>query len=290
MPEQNRPVREFMTALPHTVEVTSSVSAASQRMTALGVRHLPVVDDKGLVGVLSDRDIQLVTGVAKVAPDQVRVGDVMEPNPITATPDTPLAEVVRGMAESKMSSAIVKNDSGIQGILTTSDLMDVFSMFLLGLPTHRGMDPAQSEVRSRILAEHRVLRRLLTQSDALAARVQQGNTDATAQLQAQCRELLRTLGRHLDLEDKLLAPALENTDAFGEERSKQMLAGHSLQREVLSAALKELDQADQNAHKVADDVRELIRDIRADMKSEEETLLHKDLLRDDIVSIDASGD
>jgi CBS domain-containing protein len=53
-----RPVSEFMTPDPETLEVGAKLAFALQRMDVGGYRHLPIVDDAGtLTGVISVRDI-----------------------------------------------------------------------------------------------------------------------------------------------------------------------------------------------------------------------------------------
>jgi CBS domain-containing protein len=48
----------FMSADPATVTADEDVSVVAIKMMALGIRHLPVVDDKGIpVGLISARDL-----------------------------------------------------------------------------------------------------------------------------------------------------------------------------------------------------------------------------------------
>jgi CBS domain-containing protein len=48
---------ECMTQGPRTIAADEAASTAVERMIDLGVRHLPVVDDSGVVGVISARDL-----------------------------------------------------------------------------------------------------------------------------------------------------------------------------------------------------------------------------------------
>ena len=50
-------VEEWMSKDPATIEAVSSVPAAIERMLEGGFRHLPVLDDGALVGVVSLRDL-----------------------------------------------------------------------------------------------------------------------------------------------------------------------------------------------------------------------------------------
>ena len=54
----DRPVSDFMTQNPHTLEANAKLVFALQRMDVGGYRHLPIVDDEGeLTGIVSVRDI-----------------------------------------------------------------------------------------------------------------------------------------------------------------------------------------------------------------------------------------
>lgn len=54
----DRPVSEFMTPTPQTLEANAKLVFALQRMDVGGYRHLPIVDDEGkLTGIVSVRDI-----------------------------------------------------------------------------------------------------------------------------------------------------------------------------------------------------------------------------------------
>ena len=54
----DRPVSDFMTPSPQTLEANAKLVFALQRMDVGGYRHLPIVDDEGqLTGIVSVRDI-----------------------------------------------------------------------------------------------------------------------------------------------------------------------------------------------------------------------------------------
>ena len=54
----DRPVSEYMTTNPQTLEGTAKIAFAVQRMDLGGYRHLPIVGDEGqLTGIISVRDI-----------------------------------------------------------------------------------------------------------------------------------------------------------------------------------------------------------------------------------------
>lgn len=55
--DQLRPVRDFMTTNPETVRTTDSLAFALHKMDAGGYRHLPVLAEGKVVGVVSVRDM-----------------------------------------------------------------------------------------------------------------------------------------------------------------------------------------------------------------------------------------
>lgn len=87
------------------------------------LRHLPVAVDGKLIGVVSDRDLNLVQTLAYAPPDAITVEDAMTPDPYAPTPDTPLVEVVRVMVDRKIGSAVVVDAGEIVGIFTATDAM-----------------------------------------------------------------------------------------------------------------------------------------------------------------------
>ena len=69
-----------MTTCPHTIEPDATVSEARNRMIEIGARHLPVVRDGRLVGILSDRDVELCESLlvdTPHRPDAPKVGEAM---------------------------------------------------------------------------------------------------------------------------------------------------------------------------------------------------------------------
>jgi acetoin utilization protein AcuB len=55
-------VADVMTPEPVTIESVSSLDRALELMDRLDIRHLPVLEDGRLAGILSDRDVLEATG------------------------------------------------------------------------------------------------------------------------------------------------------------------------------------------------------------------------------------
>lgn len=100
---------------------------ANALMQDLRVRHLPVVEDGKLSGILSNEDVLLhaipdVDGTPEVPP--IPVADVMTEAPITCTPDTSAAAIAAVMLGQKIDAVpIVNNDGALVGLVTSADLL-----------------------------------------------------------------------------------------------------------------------------------------------------------------------
>jgi len=112
-------VSRFMTVHPVTIDRGSTLAVARRLMQAHEIRHLPVTGDGHLVGILSERDVQLLAST--LDPEATRVDQAMTSNPFIVTGDTALDEITEIMAEQKYSSVIVMGREGVEGIFTAVD-------------------------------------------------------------------------------------------------------------------------------------------------------------------------
>ena len=118
-------VKDHMTHSPDTVSESDSVREALDRMRNERVRHLPVLRDKLVVGILSDRDIKW--GMSFGMPETLLVGEVMTPDPFIISPECSLEEVVFNMVDRRIGAAVVCETSGeLRGIFTTIDALRAF--------------------------------------------------------------------------------------------------------------------------------------------------------------------
>ncbi|HPO17969.1 MAG TPA: CBS domain-containing protein [Rubrivivax sp.] len=118
-------VEEYTTPNPVTAELDMPIGDVQQLMREHGVRHLPVVRDGRVLGVISDRDVRVVLGLSTEHRHQVRAGDIMAPQPLTVNAAAPLDEVAYAMSERKVGSAIVNDENGeFLGIFTATDALN----------------------------------------------------------------------------------------------------------------------------------------------------------------------
>jgi len=116
-------VKRYMTTSPHSIGLAQNLEHAHKVMREHHIRHLPVLDGGTLVGVLSDRDLHLIETLRDVDPKRVTVEEAMTLVVYAVSPDAPLDEVSKEMAEHKYGCAIVFDHGKVVGVFTTTDGM-----------------------------------------------------------------------------------------------------------------------------------------------------------------------
>lgn len=133
-------VREIMTRDVTTLNHDATLLDAALLLRSCGYRHLPVVDEGRLVGLLSDRDVQRASPsmFGDISPEEYNrvfettpVTKVMARDPATVKPNTPIKEVVQLMHDQKFGSVpIVEGNNKLVGIVTTTDLLGILNKLL----------------------------------------------------------------------------------------------------------------------------------------------------------------
>jgi CBS domain-containing protein len=105
------------------VRPEDSLAVATEIMWSSQVRHLPVLRDGEVVGLLSERDI-FRRGSA-VGRDAARepVARAMSSPALTIDPDGPLAAAIWLMVGGKVGCLPVVGPAGLVGIVTTADVV-----------------------------------------------------------------------------------------------------------------------------------------------------------------------
>jgi len=98
-----------------------------------GFRHLLVIEDDALVGVISDRDVLRVVSpflnTLSETPRDIKTlmcpaREVMRTDPVSIRPDTSIEEAASTLLEHTISCLPVVNDENqIEGIVTSKDLL-----------------------------------------------------------------------------------------------------------------------------------------------------------------------
>ncbi|MBA2542244.1 MAG: CBS domain-containing protein [Deltaproteobacteria bacterium] len=122
-------VDRYMTREPYSISSTSSLERARELMHRHQIRHLPVVDGERLVGVLSERDIDVFAAAPGIELAHVEVARVMSP-PIDVWGETPLDEVSELMTQRRSDCVVVRGGHGLEGIFTAVDALSALSDLL----------------------------------------------------------------------------------------------------------------------------------------------------------------
>ena len=92
------------------------------------IRHIPVVKDERLVGIISDRDLRdasppLGDPERVSTMKEIRLEDVMTREVITTHPEDTIVHAAREMYERKIESLPVVDEEKLLGIVTSSEVM-----------------------------------------------------------------------------------------------------------------------------------------------------------------------
>lgn len=115
---------------------TDTAAAAWRLLRQHQIRHLPVVEDGKLVGIVTDRDIRLVfpsaltSGRREQDPhdtlDKVSVREIMTGQVITVAPEASIADAGRLILERRIGGLPVVQASRLVGIITKTDILAAF--------------------------------------------------------------------------------------------------------------------------------------------------------------------
>jgi CBS domain-containing protein len=119
-----------------SLEKHESLSIADRVMNLGRIRHMPVVSEGRLVGLISQRDLlpnaltdalgESREGNMKVL-DSIKVSDCMVKNLKTCAPDSSLADAAALMLKHKFGCLPVVEGDKLVGILTESDFVAAFA-------------------------------------------------------------------------------------------------------------------------------------------------------------------
>lgn len=114
-----RTVSHYMTRSPVTIESGMTIDDARLLMLRLGVRHLPVMCNEQLAGVVSERDVAFAQRTGAGA---MPLGELLDVERLYVVDGSAsLEEVANAMASRKLGSAAVFEQGHLTGIFTTVD-------------------------------------------------------------------------------------------------------------------------------------------------------------------------
>lgn len=130
-------VRDRMSVDPVTVTADTPFQDALKLMREHQFRRLPVTDDKGrLVGIVSERDLlyaspspatSLSVWELNYLLSKLEIREIMADDVITTTPDTPIEDAARIIADDKIGGMpVVDEHNHVVGVITETDIFKTF--------------------------------------------------------------------------------------------------------------------------------------------------------------------
>jgi acetoin utilization protein AcuB len=119
-------IGEIMRENPITVDYHTKLCDAYALMQEKGIRHLPVIKNGEMVGIVTDRDLRLATSRLAVHPfePEAIVEQVMSHPVQTVHPSEPVEYAIKVMRELKIGCLPVQENGTLVGIVTGANLMD----------------------------------------------------------------------------------------------------------------------------------------------------------------------
>ena len=125
---------DLMTPNPSTVTPQTSIAEVWDLMRVLDVRHMPVVENEALVGMLSDRDLgglEVTRLLVEEGAEALRrrlarpVVQLMSADVVAAEPETDVSELVTLFLEHKVGAipVVVPDTRRVVGIVSYIDIL-----------------------------------------------------------------------------------------------------------------------------------------------------------------------
>ncbi|WP_379953263.1 CBS domain-containing protein [Dokdonia sp. R78006] len=131
--KKRTPVSSIMTSNMVTLHKTDSLEHAEQLFKNHSIRHIPVVDGKNIIGILSYTDLLRISFADAIDEDEQDVDtivynmftieQVMAKKLVTVTTDTTVKEVAEILANKEFHALPVLQEGSLVGIVTTTDLI-----------------------------------------------------------------------------------------------------------------------------------------------------------------------
>ena len=129
-------IKDWITREVVTIGPEASVKEAFGLLKSMGIRHLPVVKEGRLKGIVTDRDLRRpkISDVFKSwdelyrLNDEIQVQDIMVAPAVTILEETTIQEAAKVMAQKRIGALPVTDKNGkLSGIISESDILRAFA-------------------------------------------------------------------------------------------------------------------------------------------------------------------
>src|SRR5262245_1321212 len=132
-------VRDYMISEVQTLAPDDSLETAVMLERRFKIRHIPIIENGELVGMVTDHDLKralpsMVTGVDQQTFERVvqttTLRQIMTRSPTTISPAASLRDAVQILCERKFGALPVVEQGKLVGIITGVDMLRAFLTFL----------------------------------------------------------------------------------------------------------------------------------------------------------------
>ena len=125
-------VREIMMGSPVTLRPEDTLDLANDIISLARIRHIPVLEDGRLIGILTERDLMggaapAIFGMKQKSKSALlktyQIKDFMKKKVITVGPDASIKDAVRLMIRKKIGCLPVLEGPKLAGIVTETDML-----------------------------------------------------------------------------------------------------------------------------------------------------------------------
>jgi CBS domain-containing protein len=113
-------VRDYMTSDVVHVEIPGSRDDVLKILKRTGISGVPVIKNKKIVGIITRKDLLR-------KPEEIQLGLLMTPKPITIEPDMNVREAARILVTRRIRRLPVVEGGLLVGLLSVADLMHALS-------------------------------------------------------------------------------------------------------------------------------------------------------------------
>ena len=133
--KRREPVSKIMSTDLVTINHTNSLFDAEKLFNKHKIRHIPVVDNKKIIGILSLTDLLRISFVDNYGEDEdsqvdtavynmLSIEQVMVKDPVHIAPSLTIKEVAEILAKKEFHALPVVENGNLIGIVTTTDLLN----------------------------------------------------------------------------------------------------------------------------------------------------------------------
>lgn len=133
--KKREPISHIMTKTVVTVNQNDDLRKVVEKLKSNSIRHIPVVNGKEVVGIISRTDINRLTfgalfdgqdGVDEAILDMLTIPQVMTCKPKTVSSDAIVRDVAEIFAKEDFHALPVVDHGELKGIVTTTDVIRYF--------------------------------------------------------------------------------------------------------------------------------------------------------------------